>query len=190
MLALINNLQDEIRDLKVRFAALADNRAATATTSNILAGEDIINEIYERNKRSRNIILYGSLESGTSKQEQTKLDSVLMQGLLGEIGIQSDEIKPIRLGKFDTTREQLSRPIRITLSSSDDVFKTIRKFKTIKNNPKYSHLSVSFDRTPKQIAIFKSIKAELTTRTAAGETGLRIKFQNGIPTIIHVNSGN
>lgn len=59
MLELINNLEDEIRDLKVRFAALADNRAATATTSNILAGEDIINEIYERNKRSRNIILYG-----------------------------------------------------------------------------------------------------------------------------------
>lgn len=190
MLELINNLEDEIRDLKVRFAALADNRAATATTSNILAGEDIINEIYERNKRSRNIILYGSLESGTSKQEQTNLDSVLMQELLGEIGIQSDEIKPVRLAKFDATREQRSRPIRITLSSSNDVFKTTRKFKTIKNNPKYSHLSVSFDRTPKQIAIFKSMKAELTTRTAAGETDLKIKFQNGIPTIIHVNSGN
>lgn len=113
-----------------------------------------------------------------------------MQELLGEIGIQSDEIKPVRLAKFDATREQRSRPIRITLSSSNDVFKTTRKFKTIKNNPKYSHLSVSFDRTPKQIAIFKSMKAELTTRTAAGETDLKIKFQNGIPTIIHVNSGN
>lgn len=43
-----------------------------------------------------------------------------MQDLLGEVGIQCDQMKPVRLGKFYTTREQGLRPIRITLSSPDD----------------------------------------------------------------------
>lgn len=190
MLALISGLQDEVRDLKVKFAALTDNQASTSVTSNVPAGEDIIHEIYERNKRSRNIIFYGSVESGTSKQEQINLDNVLVQNLLDQTSIQCDGIKPIRLGRFDSTLEQRSRPIRVTLSSSDDVFKIIRKFKTIKNNPQYSHLSASLDRTPRQIAIFKSVKNELTARIAAGETNLKIKYKNGIPTIINVNPEN
>ncbi|KAK9708601.1 hypothetical protein QE152_g27101 [Popillia japonica] len=125
MLALINNLQDEIRDLKAKYSALIDSRASSGNPSNIMVGEDIINEVYERNKRSRNIIIYGSHESGTSKQQQIDLDNVTVQNLMEEVGIQCEQIKPIRLGRFDPTKEQRVRPIRITLSSSDDVHKTI-----------------------------------------------------------------
>ncbi|KAK9711141.1 hypothetical protein QE152_g25628 [Popillia japonica] len=107
MLALINNLQDEIRDLKAKYSALIDSRASSGNPSNIMVGEDIINEVYERNKRSRNIIssrniiIYGSHESGTSKQQQIDLDNVTVQNLMEEVGIQCEQIKPIRLGRFD-----------------------------------------------------------------------------------------
>lgn len=63
ILTLINCLQDKIRHYKVKFPALTGNCATTTVLCNMLAGEDI-NKIYERNKRSRNIVIYGGLESG------------------------------------------------------------------------------------------------------------------------------
>ncbi|KAK9710795.1 hypothetical protein QE152_g25811 [Popillia japonica] len=110
MLALINNLQDEIRDLKAKYSALIDGSASSGNSSNIMVGENIINEVYERNKRSRNIIIYGSHESGTSKQQQIDLDNVTVQNgtskqqqidldnvtvqnFMGEVGIQCEQIK-------------------------------------------------------------------------------------------------
>lgn len=50
-------------------------------------------------------------------------------------------------------------------------------------------MSVPLNHTPKQIAIFKFVKAELTARDPVGETNLRIKYQNGIQTIISVERG-
>lgn len=153
MLALINNLQEEIRDLKAKCSMLIDSRDSSRKPSNIMFGEDISNEVYERNKRSRNIIIYGSHESGTAKQDQinSQLDNVIVQNLMGEVGIQCEQIKPIRLGRFEPTKEQRLRPIRITLSSPDDVHKTPRKFKTIRNYSRHCHLSISLDRIPKRL---------------------------------------
>lgn len=194
LITLINDLKDEIRNLKVQYNELS-NAASTSKTlnaspSNALSSEELISEIYERNKRSQNIIFYGSPEDGTSKQDQMQRDTTTVNNVLAEVGVVVDGMKPIRLGRFDATKQHRSRPIRVRLSSSEDVFAVIRKFKKLKTVERFSRLSVSTDRTPQQVAAYKAVKSDLTTRLARGESNLTIKYRNGVPTIVQLESEN
>ncbi|KAI4458921.1 zinc finger fyve/phd-type [Holotrichia oblita] len=194
LITLINDLKEEIRHMKEKYAELTicstSSTGASSNISNVMASEEVINEVFERNKRSHNIIIYNSTEGGSSKQDQVQRDVLLVQKLLQEVGVDGGQIKPIRLGKFDSTKDRSSRLIKVRLSATEDVFKVLRKFNQIKSNSQFSDLSVSPDRTPKQIAIFKSVKSELLTRIAEGESNLKIKYRNGIPTIVHLTSEN
>lgn len=194
LISLVNDLKDEVRNLKEKYAELNDCASSSAVApsniSNVMASEEIINEVFERNKRSQNIIIYNSTEEGTSKQDQIRRDVIAVQKLFQEVGVDGQQIKPIRLGKFDSTKDRRARPIKVHLSSTDDVFKVLRKFNQTKGNTQFSDLSVSPDRTPKQIAVFRAVRSELLGRIAEGETNLKIKYRNGIPTIVHLTSEN
>ncbi|KAJ3661979.1 hypothetical protein Zmor_006349 [Zophobas morio] len=48
-------------------------------------------------------------------------DTGLIQSLTSDLGLGDQQIKPIRLGKFDRSRQPLSRPIRVHLSSPEIV---------------------------------------------------------------------
>lgn len=194
LITLINDLKDEIRKLKEQYnelsSASSTSKTLNASPSNTLNPEELISEIYERNKRSQNIIFYGSPEDGTSKQDQIQRDTVTINSVLTEVGVVVDGIKPVRLGRFDATKQLRTRPIRVRLSSSDDVFAVIRKFKKLKTVERFSRLSVSTDRTPQQVAAYKAVRSELATRLSMGESDLRIKYRNGFPTIVRMQSEN
>ena len=110
-----------------------------------------------------------------------------MKTLLADLNIQEQEVNPIRLGKFDRTKQSLSRPIKVQLSSKQDVLTVITKFKKLKESPNYASLSVFFDRTPRQSAFYKSVKRDLDTRIQNSETNLRSKYHNDVPTIVSEN---
>ena len=186
LITLINDLKEEIRDMKERYAGLSHVHSSGASID-LLAKEEIIAEICERNERSQNLMFYGVVESGSSRQDQTDLDADLVGGVLSGAGVVFERVKPIRLGKFDATKRPLVRPIKVRLPSSGDVIAVLRKFKELKKDPRYSQLSVSPDRTPQQISVFKAVKEKLDARVAAGEAGLRIGYRNGIPSIISEN---
>lgn len=78
-------------------------------------------------------------------------DVLVVQKLLQEVGVDGGQIKLIRLGKFDHTKDRRARSIKVHLSATDDVFKVLGKFNQIKRNSQFSDLSVSPDRTPKQV---------------------------------------
>lgn len=190
MMGLIKELKEELRLLKEANVNKINFNTSGASPSSVLAGEEIISEIFERNKRAQNIIVYGSTEDGKSKAEQTQMDSTTINSLLSAAGLGEQNIKPIRLGKFDPTKENRSRPIKVRLCSPDDVHCVIKKFRTIKSRPNFLSLSVSFDRTPKQVSVYKLVKAELNNRIENGESNLKIRYHNGMPTIVRSQSEN
>lgn len=181
LIAMISELKDEINKLKEN--QIASNLNMKNSPIPQSTTEEIISEMLERSKRSTNIIIYGSVETGKSKQEQVQQDTTTVQDLLTHLNVSDSNIKPFRLGKCDTSRTVRSRPIKIQLSSPDTVLYVLRKFKTIKSMEKFSKLSLSSDRTPRQIAYYKSIKSDLDARTEKGESNLTIKYINSVPVI-------
>ena len=181
LIAMINELKDEIREMKNK-SMRGGEHCVSAVDSQSL--EEVVSEVEERSRRSCNIIIYGSSEQGNSKAEQAKLDAGLVGDIVKEMDLPPTDHKPVRLGRFDGTRQSRSRPIRIRLSTPEAVRGAVRMVKELKKNEKFSALSISFDRTPRQVAYYKSVKLELRTRIDAGETNLKIKYKSGVPTIV------
>ncbi|KAJ3644313.1 hypothetical protein Zmor_026979 [Zophobas morio] len=190
LLSLVKELREEISQLKELNKSSSTNLSTINQNNNLIsttAFEEIIHEISERNKRANNFILYNSKDQFDSKQDRIEHDTCLVKTLLADLNIQEQEVNPIRLGKFDRTKQSLSRPIKVQLSSKQDVLTVITKFKKLKESPNYASLSVFFDRTPRQSAFYKSVKRDLDTRIQNSETNLRIKYHNGVPTIVSEN---
>lgn len=183
LIGLVEDLRNDVRKLQER-----DSSSSVVTDfpkSSALATEEIMTEMLERNKRSYNVIIYGSGEDADNKNNQIERDSATVQNILREVGLgDSTNVRPIRLGKFISSNQNRSRPIKVRLSSPDDVATVLRKFKKAKNQNAFAGLSVSPDRTPKQIAFYKLVKNELNSRVELGETNLKIKHINGIPTVV------
>lgn len=112
----------------------------------------------------------------------------LVQSLLKECNIPDQVVTPIRLGKFDPTKQVRSRPMKVRLSSPELVSMVLRRFQKVKD--KYAGVFITPDRTPQQMGMFKAVKAEMELRVAEGETGLKIKHVGGVPTIVSSGSKN
>lgn len=57
----------------------------------------------------------------------------------------------------------------------------------MKNIDKYKDVSLSFGRTPRQIAVYKKIRGKLSEPVAIGEKGLKIKCVDGYLKIVQEN---
>lgn len=181
LVSMISDLKEEIRKLRENQLSYELNKQTQPSSS--AATEEIISEMLERNKRSSNLVIFGSEEKFGAKTEQVLHDEGLIRDILNECNVTDGNIKPIRLGKFDPTRQVRRRPIKVKLSSPDIVQRILRKCNKIKSNEKFTGLSVNADRTPRQLAYFKSVKSDLNVRLSNGESNLKIKYINGIPTI-------
>lgn len=177
---LISALQDEIKALK-------DSLLVPPAASKIplVEMEGIIQEIGEREKRKNNIIIFGCEETGTeSRSEQNEVDGSLITDICSSIGLVDDNVKVFRLGKYDPSQSNRKRPIKVTFSSESNVTLVFRNLAKVRENPKFSALSIFRDRTPMQIQLYKEVKAELNERLNNGESELKIKYTRGIPTIV------
>lgn len=72
-----------------------------------------------------------------------------------------------RLVKFDKERNS-PRPIKIKVNSNEIVLELIRKVLNLKNSA-FTQISLSFDKTPKQLQYYKQFKLELEERKTNGE---------------------
>ena len=178
LISMINDLKSELRELKSQITA------PTQPSSSLSGVEEIMEEIAERNKRSFNVLVFGSVELGRTRKEQLEMDSALACDLMDSLDVSRDAVKPISVGKYDSTKSPRTRPIKMRMSCPDDVLRVIRKFKSLKSITRFSGISVGFDRTPNQIAYYRSVRTELDARVANGETNLSIRYRNNIPSIV------
>lgn len=178
----ILKLQDELRELKCNYS----NKVASNYEF-----EDFMQEFEDRQKRRSNVIIFGVAEQSSDLDRNTRQneEKSTVIGILNEISpetILDENSKIIRLGKFNATSHK-PRPIRLRLENEQMVHNIIHKFSSVKKNSNFKHLSISFDRTPKQLEHFKAMKMELENRQKSGEHNLKIKFIRGSPKIISLN---
>lgn len=172
--AIIINLQNDIQALKIG-----------NPQSDSFDFEEIISEINERNRRKRNLIIFNVKEQDQSQStefrvnEDKTISANIMQTLLPNANFQ--DIKPVRLGRYNSDK---CRPLRITLPNEDIVHNSIRSVMNLKKSQEYKAISISLDRTPRQIQYFKKVKKELEDRVNAGENDKILKYVNGIPKIV------
>nr|CAI5825417.1 unnamed protein product [Callosobruchus analis] len=149
--------------------------------------EEVVEEVNQRNRRKRNLIIFGVDEQNQQEPPQVRLEreKTFIKNMIQAVDseVELPDLRPVRLGLFTTGK---NRPIKIVLSSEDHVHRLIRKSKVLKTHKDYKKkkLSISFDRTPRQLEFYRNLKIELENRKQAGEANLHIKYVKGIPRIV------
>lgn len=94
-----------------------------------------------------------------------------------------EQVKPVRIGQYNVNKRRL---VKITLANEDMVINVLRNAFQLKNNPSFENVSISQDRTPRQIEYFKKIKSQMMERNKNGEN-CKLKYVNGVPRIVNLN---
>lgn len=181
--AVIAELKNEVTQLKLQKSDLS-NDVLNNNTFN-----EIAQEVLERQRRSKNIIIYGINEISTmDRNTRLAQDTNNVKDVLNFLSLDTgtvNNISPMRLGKYLPDREK-PRPIKIAFNDEQTVQNVIRRARQLKDS-QYGRVHISLDRTPRQIEHYKSLKNELNERSANGENNLTIKYINGLPTIKSLN---
>lgn len=152
--------------------------------------EEILQELNERNSRKNNFLAFNIPEQSSSLSKSDRLTaemrdvSELITSASSDIPL--DNIRVLRLGKFIPTSSR-PRPLKITLSDAKYVHEIVKNSKRLRSIDKFKNVTVSFDRTSRQINLYNDLKREMAERVQNGETNLKIKYINGVPKIVDLN---
>lgn len=139
--------------------------------------EDIVNEVNERNVRSKNIVIVGIPEPDVATDRHTYNKNEVLKITKTIYAECPEPLKIIRLGKYKPDR---TRSIKVCFSSEEPVKAILRN----KSSAKFDPIKIFSDQTPYQRMHMQNLKEELVRRTANGETNLKIKYIKGTPKII------
>lgn len=154
-------------------------------SNNIPELDVIMSEINERQKRARNVVIFGVEENGGRDDKGRKLaDIEFVNGLMSFLEVEPGVSKVSRIGN---SSENKRRPLKVTFQSESDVLSVIRATVKLRGANDYRNVFISFDRTPKQLSQYKVVKEQLDLRKAAGEQNLKIRYVSGTPTIVRLN---
>lgn len=116
-----------------------------------------------------------------------QLDKEHVGQLFGYLGVNAEVVTQIiRVGRKPTAGG-VKRPIRVTLSSDNHVHALIKHARNLGGSNDYKDISLSFDRTPRQLAAYRAAREQLRVRQGNGEANLRVKYVSGTPRIVTLN---
>lgn len=177
----INELKAAILDLR------RDIQARNTDGLNDTEVENLLQELTDRFERRQNIVIFklDEIES-QNKRERNEHDLSSARMILGNIStdVDTDRIEVHRVGRYVKDRP---RPLKIKLGSVKDVHLIIKKVRKLRDIEEFKHISISYDKTIRQVTYYKKVKADLDARVAAGEVNLRIRYRNGMPVISPLN---
>ncbi|KAI4471022.1 hypothetical protein MML48_1g04027 [Holotrichia oblita] len=108
-----------VHDLRKDIDALRA-QATPRAESEVYGTESIIQEVIERDRRKNNIIIFNvPEEKDGGKENQVASDEATARRILTELDVSLGDIKPIRLGKFDRTKLDRKRPIKLTFPDNN-----------------------------------------------------------------------
>lgn len=181
------DLKAEIADIRMKLHNGSDSdESPTISSYNDLMSESI-REMSERQLRQKNLIIFGLNEATpTDINTRGELDVITAKDIIHKCfpGANTQQLKVFRIGREQPSKK---RPIKVILQSANEVRDIIRNVNEIKKLDKYKNISLSFDKTPKQIEEYKALKETLTARLRNGETNIKIKYINGFPKIVNSN---
>lgn len=171
----MNSLESEIQQLKA-------NPTQFLTEPNY---EDILNEIKERESRSKNIIINGIREAESSDKDQRKnLDTKEVVKIIKQISEDFPSPQKIfRLGKYQSNR---NRPLKVCFNS----YETVKSILRAKNKVSTDSISIYSDQTPQQRKYLRHLKEQLKNQIDTGKNNLTIKFIKNVPRIVEMSPKN
>ncbi|KAB0790480.1 hypothetical protein PPYR_15126, partial [Photinus pyralis] len=174
LVEIITELKSEIESLKKR----------GANTNDEINAEEIIQETFERQRRSCNLIIY-NIEEYHSEDKETRIESDVetAKEIISQIStVSTTDIHVTRLGRPNNVGNK--RPLRIAFKNPSDVIDVLRnkfKLKSLYSNS----VSISADQTPRQREYLKNLRDQLQVRLANGDN-VTIRYMNGVPKIVNV----
>uniref|UniRef100_A0A8D9AIC4 Uncharacterized protein n=1 Tax=Cacopsylla melanoneura TaxID=428564 RepID=A0A8D9AIC4_9HEMI len=179
----INSLQATVDTMQKQLNDSQTNTQNSLMRSDIRDMDAVIQEMEERDRRSRNIIIYDIVEiNNDDVNARINHDTDTITKLLKTIDPNAQNCNKVRrLGKKDNN-DPKPRPILVTLDSKRaavTILKSARmkKIKTIKN-----------DLTPIQREKLKSLQDKLKMKHDKGETFWTIKYVKGSPQLWNTNN--
>lgn len=172
------SLRDQVDKLN---ETVGKQTPVSGTTPDCSRIEPTLLEMREREKRTKNILVFG-LEESKENDASTETDLEKATGVLRRLqdNCQDHNIKVSRIGK---PTDGKVRPLRIIFPTPAEAKKILR----IKNNlGTEGGVYIKYDQTPMQRAYLKSLLTELDDRKSRGETNLAVKYFNSIPKIIRL----
>lgn len=154
------------------------NQMVTGPSTQSQIQEDTITgELLERQKRCTNIVLF-NLPVSDNDVNSAKL--IIKDLINRDVSVRS----AVRVGK---SNKNGIRALKVALQDSTIVSDILRS----KKDPlKRKNIYISADLTSTQRSQLNRTKEELLTRKNNGEQNLKIKYINGVPKIIEINSLN
>lgn len=162
---------------------LLEKKMSTSQTS---TDQILISEIMDRQSRSCNLIIFNLPESKEDSQS-TITDNAQLVTIFSAMETNPSKFTCHRLGKPNSSTENKSRPLKVVLSNTIDVFTLLRSQAKLRNSPNWSNIRLASDRTSMQRDHMKNLREQLQKRRDNGEKDLIIKYNKGIPSIINKN---
>lgn len=185
----ISSCRAEIDKLRVENSVL-ENRVRdleAGTTARDVDMEELVREAIDRQKRAKNLIIFGLPESD---EENREADNLQVCGLLKTIDnrMNLESLRFSRLGRRRVAGK--SRPVKVTCSDEAVVSGLLSKTRNLKSVIAYKDVYVSADRTPAQVSLYRAARSELRDRVSRGESGLKVKTVRGVPKVISIANTN
>ena len=190
-LALVN-LSERIQELNHSYGKLqGEMKSCYHESANGQSDiESLYAEFHEREKRSKNVIIYGIMEDTKLKtRERLIKDRQTVTSIIKEITSDDCVVSTMRLGDVFWTLQNKDlpisstnkpRPIKVVLQNADFAIKVL------KNKKKYEgEAKIGADRTIMQREYMKNLINQLNIATDNGiNKNKYIKYVNGVPKIV------
>lgn len=183
----LNSIEPKLEEFDKRLTSL-EQRESTPNQSNI---DLVMEEIHERNVRKRNLIVFNAHESSSSQPQAIKTHETGLVASIVESAINGYDISKIKFFRLGSKTTGKIRPIKLIFPSDEDVLQVLRNFSVDSfpsNEPNLQDIKLSRDRSPLELSTLKTLRQELDSRLKAGEKDLTIKYRNGVPKIVQLNS--
>ena len=170
-------VREEIEEHQTMNNDESDERIESLEKKVAEAVTEAVNEIKERNYRSRNVMVFGvPMSTSTEMRKRIEYDNRSFNTLCHQ-GLKIKERVSVRritrLGK----KEDKDRPMRVTLNDQRDVGLILRSAKNLKTDKRFENVSVSNDSTPLEREQWKKLKKEKEEKQAeADENGECVKY--------------
>ena len=163
-----NNIQMEIDNTSESFSTPAQPRSYASVVSPSNAALSIADELADREKRKKNVIVYNFPEASDLEADRVSFLDLCTKVYNSDISVN----KLVRLGKKSTGKH---RPLLICLKHDEDKSLILSQSYPLRRNSQYSDVFMAPDRTKFEREKHKKLVEELKERRSQGEKDLVIR---------------
>lgn len=180
-------LESRVCSNETKIGALEEKVGALCASETSCDPEEIIAEMNDRSRRSKNVMLFNLSETLEGNVDsRRKHDRTILNKLVTSYipNIDFNVVKILRVGKPQSNKK---RPVKLIFESDSDAKAFLKSFSTdsaTRIDQCFSNVRAFRDRTPREMDHINSLRSDLNRRVSAGEKDLTIKFINNVPKIV------